>query len=135
VRTGEDGKPVSPNLWLVDAGRPGNQCVTAPDAVRVWRADSSKAARYRITSAAGAAGTVAFAADASMADWDVAGAPVSDGASYTLAREGGAGGGTFHFVVLADPPAEPEALALVLIDRGCTAQLDLLSRTLAMSRF
>jgi hypothetical protein len=135
VRTGEDGKPVSPNLWYVDAGKPGNQCITAPDAVRVWRGDSSRAARYRITSAVGAAGTVSFAADASMADWDTADAPVSDGASYTFAREGGASGGTFKFVVLADPPAEPEALALVLIDKGCTAQLDLLSKTLAISRF
>ena len=36
--------------------------------------------------------------------------------------------------VLADPPTDPEALALTLIDKGCSAQLELLSKTLAISR-
>jgi hypothetical protein len=135
VVRGEDGKPVSPNLWLVDAGSPGTQCVTAPDAVSVWRADSTKAARYRIASAAGAAGSVSFDADAAVAPWDTAAAPISDGAVYTLAPQGAAGGGTFTFAVVADPPPDAEALALVLIDKGCTAQLKLLSRTLAVELF
>lgn len=131
VRTGDDGKPVSPNLWLVDLTRPGKTCVTAPDAVRVWRADAKPAARYRI---GGTGGTIAFDAAASTASWDAAKAPISDGAAYTLAPEGGSAAGTYSFAVIAEPPADAEGLAAALIAKGCTAQLDLLSRTLAIAR-
>lgn len=134
VRTGEDGKPVSPNLWYVDVARPGTQCVTAPDAVQLWRGDAGKARRYRLTSTA-AAGTVAFAADEATAPWDAAHAPISDGVSYTLAPEGGAPIGGFTFAIVDNPPAGAEDLASVLIARGCTAQLELLTQTLAAARF
>lgn len=131
VRTGDDGKPISPSLWLVDVALPGTRCVIAPDAVRLWRADSKVAARYRI----GTSGTITFAANAATADWDGARAPVSDGASYTLTQEGGATIGTIKFAVIPNPPADAEDLALALIDEGCTAQLELLSKTLAVPAF
>lgn len=131
VRTGDDGKPVSPSLWLVDVARPGTQCVVAPDAVRLWRADSKAAARYRISGT----GAVVFAAGAATADWDSVRAPVSDGVSYMVAQEGGATIGTIRFAVIPNPPADAEELALALIDEGCTAQLDLLAKTLAVPAF
>lgn len=135
VRTGEDGKAVSPNLWYVDIARPGMQCVIAPDAVQLWRGDASKARRYRLSSATAAAGSVAFAADEATAPWDAAHAPIADGASYTLAPEGAAPIGSFTFAIVDNPPAEAEDLASVLIAKGCTAQLELLTQTLATARF
>jgi hypothetical protein len=134
VRTGDEGKPISPNLWYVDVARPGTQCVTAPDAVQLWRGDASKARRYRLTSTA-ATGAVAFAADDATAPWDTAHAPIADGASYTLAPEGAAPIGSFTFAIVDNPPAEAEDLASVLIAKGCTAQLELLTQTLATARF
>lgn len=128
VRTGDDGKPLSPSLWLVDVAVPGTRCVTGPENVRLWRADSKAAARYRI----GGAGTIAFAAGAATADWDGARAPVSDGARYTLTQEGGTTIGTITFAVIPNPPADAEDLALALIDESCTAQLELLTKTLAI---
>jgi len=135
VRTGEDGKPASPNLWLVDVARSGIQCVIDPAQLLMWRADARKAARYRIVVPGGRFGMVSFAAGSTIAPWDQDNAPVTDGASYTLAQEKGSAVGAVTFALLADPPAEPEKLALALIDKGCTAQLALLSDTLAISRF
>lgn len=134
VRPGEVPKPISPNLWLVDLGKPGTTCVTAPNAVQVWRADAEKAATYRIQTPEGSGdgsgegeGTIAFPAEAATANWDTVKAPISDGRSYAITPQGG----TFRFVVLADPPPDGEGLAAALIEKGCAAQLDLLSRTLA----
>ncbi len=127
-------KVTRPNIWLVDAASPGMMCVTSPATLRMWRPNAEKAERYRIASP-GASGTVTFAAKVADAAWDTANAPVSEGASYTIAREGAASAGTFSFAVLADPPSDPEGLALALIDKGCTAQLALLTRTLATSTF
>lgn len=135
VRAGEGGEPMSPNLWLADLSRPGTQCVVAPEALRAWRPDAAKAARYRISSPAGATGMMQFAADDPIAAWDVIKAPVADGSSYTLTREGGGTVGSFTFVIMDDPPADAEGLAMALIDRGCMGQLELLSRTLATARF
>lgn len=130
VRRGAMPRPSSPNLWLVDLDKPGTTCVTAPNSVQVWRAEADKAATYRIRSPGGSgenAGTIAFPAATATANWDTVKAPISDGGSYTIAPQGG----TFRFVVLSDPPEDGEALAAVLIEKGCAAQLDLLSRTLA----
>jgi hypothetical protein len=135
VRTGEDGRPVSPNLWLVDVARPGTYCVVDPDALLLWRGDRRKAVRYRIVVPGGTFGMVSFAAGSEIAPWDSVKAPVASGSSYTLAQEKGNAVGAISFALLPNPPAEPEKLALLLIDKGCTAQLDLLANTLAIARF
>lgn len=135
VRTGATGAaPLSPNLWLVDVAKPGTKCVAAGSAVDLWRASAAKAARYRITTSTGVTGTVSFAAGEQVAPWDTGKAPVRDGSSFTLAPDVGAVIGPYTFAVLADPPADPEALALTLIDKGCATQLELLSKTLAITR-
>jgi hypothetical protein len=136
VRTGEDGKPASPNIWLVDVAKPGTYCIVDPAALLLWRGgDRRKAARYRIVVPGGAFGTVSFAAGAEIAPWDGVKAPVENGASYTLAQEKGSAVGAIKFALMPNPPAEPEKLALALIEKGCIAQLDLLSAELAIARF
>lgn len=133
VRTGEDGKPLSPNLWYVDFARPGTKCIVDPANVSLWRADADKPAQYRISSAGGET-TVSFSKDATLAPWNAAEAPVANGASYSIAGKAGEDIGELTFVLLPDPPADEEALALALIDKGCTAQLDLLAAHLSLSR-
>ncbi|MEZ5734589.1 MAG: hypothetical protein R3E09_02095 [Novosphingobium sp.] len=134
VRTGEDGKPLSPNLWYVDVARPGTKCVANPDNLSLWRADAEKPAQFRISSADGAESTVSFGKDATLASWDTARAPVADGATYRVADKDGDEVGELRFVLLPDPPADEEALALALIGKGCTAQVELLSAHLSISR-
>lgn len=135
VRTGEDGKPLSPNLWLVDVARPGTTCIVDTASVGFWRADTVQGARYRLVPASGAATTIAFAAGEASASWDAAQTPVADGETFTLSPEKGGAAGALRFAVLPEAPANAEDLAAVLIEKGCQAQLELLSTTLATPRF
>ena len=62
--------------------------------------------------------------------WDLAQAPITDGATYVIA--GGDGKPSeITFRVLDTVPTDAEALAAKLIDLGCTAQLDVLSTAMA----
>jgi len=135
VRTGEDGKPMSPNLWWVDIASPGTKCLPAPEPIAFWRADPKPAARYRIAAPGGAAGSLSFSAGADSAAWDTAKLPVASGSSYALSNEGGSPVGTFTFIVLQKPPPEAEALAALLIAKGCLQQLDLMAKSLSVARF
>jgi len=133
VRGETTGAPVrSPNLWYVDVAKSGTACVIDPASVRLWRAAPAKAANYTISGGAGSA-AVGFAAGAMVAPWDAARLPVSDGASYVLVDSSGKQVSRITIALLASAPATPEATAAALIEKGCQAQLDLLSASLAVS--
>jgi hypothetical protein len=139
VRTGAVRDPgpgqtiKSPNLWYVDISKPGTKCIVDTANVRLWRAASDRAANYAFTpnsgpsSTAAANGTVTFAAGSMVAAWDSARMPVVNGASYRMA---GQADGQITFAVLPAQATNPESLAASLIERGCTAQLELLTSTL-----
>ena len=137
VRTGAVRDPVapvkvmSPNLWYVDVSQGGTRCLVDPAGVRLWRADASAPASYRIAGAGNAATTVDFAAASMVAAWDAA-LPVSEGASYAIGQTGSPQSVTISFAILPGLPETPEALASVLIEKGCTTQLDLLAQSLAV---
>ena len=56
--------------------------------------------------------------------------PLVEGATYVLSGPDGAER-EIRYTMLGTAPDDPEALAVLLIEKGCTAQLDLL--TAAMS--
>lgn len=137
VRTGtirgEDGKPLSPNLWYVDLSRSGTFCVIDPQTVRAWRPDKQGDATYNATGrSASAKTTLQFTDNVTVAPWDVAAAPAGDGAVYTIAGPGNAPAVTVTFSVIASADYTPEDLAAALLAKGCTAQLDLLATSLAL---
>ncbi len=124
----------SPNLWYVDLTRSGTQCVTPSGGLQLWRATASKPASFAITGLRGVGNAkVSFPVGAMVAPWDSLRLPITPGASYAIAGERGIVIRNVTFAVLPALPATPEALAAALIDRGCTAQLELLSATLAQS--
>ena len=132
VRTGAVRGPDDPvhptNLWYVDVSHPGTFCVVGTDRVRLWRPATEGDATYSLRSGSGGAShSVTFADGDTLAPWDTAVLPISDGASFTLSSPGGSGGGTLKFAVLDTAAEEPEALAQQLIEKGCTQQLELLS--------
>jgi hypothetical protein len=132
VRTGATRGPndpvYPPNLWYIDVSHPGTVCVVGSDRVRLWRPATEGDATYSVRATAGGAShSVTFADGDTLAPWDAAVLPISDGASFTLAGPGGAGSGTLKFSVLDAIPEEPEALAQQLIEKGCTQQLEVLS--------
>lgn len=131
VRTGVSGDaPASPNLWFIDVTKPGRRCLVQGQPVRLWRLDTAAPASYSLTAAAGGAALpVSFAAGAGVAAWNGSKLPVKDGGRYVLAT-GGKPLGTIETVLLPAQPRDAEAMAAALIERGCTAQVDLLAATL-----
>lgn len=123
-------KPVKrPNLWLVDVAQPGTLCAVAPTSLRLWRADASKTGSVKI-SGDGANATVSFAAGDSVAAWPAT-LPVRDTIAYGL--NDGTRTTDIRIALLETPPEGLENMASSLIAHHCTAQLDLLVDTAAVT--
>jgi hypothetical protein len=134
VRTGEDGQPLSPNLWYVDFARPGAKCLADPANLNLWRTDTEASAQYRIASAGRIETTIYFGKDDALAAWDNSKLPVAADQTYLITNEDGEEVSELTFVILTQIPDDQEGLASVLIDNGCTAQLDLLAEHLSTAR-
>jgi hypothetical protein len=115
----------SPNLWYLDLSKSGTMCVADTGTVRVWRPSGEKAADVKVNGA-GASGTIALPAGATVADWPKS-VPVTDGAEYTIVTEGMAPA-KIKFVTVP-MPTSVEDTASQLITKGCKTQLDLLIAT------
>jgi len=129
VRAGDLDTPVrSPNLWYVDVAASGRMCLAETDRVRLWRRDTDDDATYSIRDARGeGAERVIFMDGEMLAPWDTRALPVTSGSSYRIAQANGGGEHEITFVVLDTVADDPEALAVQLIENGCTTQLELLS--------
>jgi hypothetical protein len=132
VRTGavrgEEGGPITrPNLWYVDVRQSGPMCLANPAEVRLWRPATSGEALYAIgPDGTKATSKAAFSDGEMLTVWDLSKAPVADGAKYVVAGQDGSPS-EITFRVLDSVPDAPEDLAMKLIEKGCTAQLDVLS--------
>jgi hypothetical protein len=127
TRTG-DQPPRPASLWYVDVSHPGTVCLVGTDRVRLWRPETEGDATYALrASAGGASHSATFADGDTLAPWDTAVLPITDGATFALSGPDGAAAGTLTFAVLGTAAEEPEALAQQLIEKGCTQQLEVLS--------
>lgn len=128
VRAGDLDTPVrSPNLWYVDVAASGPMCVAETDRVRLWRENTDDDASYTVRDGRGGTETVIFMDGEMLAPWDTRALPVTDGSSYRLTQVNGGSDGEITFVVLDSVADDPEALAMQLIENGCSTQLELLS--------
>ena len=57
--------------------------------------------------------------------------PLEEGVDYLISGPGGAAAIKVNFTVINASPEDAEGMADVLIDKGCSLQLDLLSQALA----
>lgn len=132
VRAGKDAAPpASPNLWFIDVAKSGKRCLVEGEPVRFWRLDTDQPATYAVAPVAGGtSASLAFTKGAMVAPWDTESYPVADGANYAVTLDGKPVG-TIEIALLPSQPEDAEAMAATLIERGCTAQLDLLTSTLA----
>lgn len=132
VRTGavrgEASGPITrPNLWYVDVRESGPMCLANPSEVRLWRPGTTGEALYAIgPDGSKPTSNAAFGDGEMLTVWDLSKAPVTDGAKYAVAGKDGTPS-EITFRVLDSVPAAPEDLALKLIEKGCTAQLDVLT--------
>lgn len=123
----------SPNLWFVDMERSSNTCVIDPNAVTMWRAETTAPATVTVTRVSdGKAETVNWLQGQSTRAWPTA-FPVTTGAEYRLSWPGAPQPTTLKFEVLGpNPQGGLENMAAALIKHGCDAQLDLLIETVAI---
>jgi len=127
VRGDTVGQVTRPNLWYVDVRESGPMCVANPSEIRLWRPATTGEALYAIgPDGSKATSKAAFSDGEMLTVWDLSQAPVADGAKYVVAGADGSPS-EITFRVLDTVPTAPEDLALKLIEKGCTAQLDVLS--------
>lgn len=126
---GADAKPRNPSIWFADIAQSSDFCVADPAAVQLWRADSNVAASYSVTQGSASA-TISFAAGQPTAPWPV-GLPVNDGSNYLLSGGGLSQPVSLRFRLLSQVPEDMDAIAALLIENKCEAQLSLLIETTA----
>lgn len=132
VRNGPNGEPPrSPNLWYVDISRPGTYCIADTANLRLWRPSMGEAMTLTLKDAK-ASKAVTFAKGEMIAAWDIAALPIKPGAAYEMRGSDDKSLGKLGFKLVGPVPQGAEATAALLIEQGCTEQLDLLASTLQL---
>jgi hypothetical protein len=119
-----------PTMWHVDVAKSTNVCVSPPNRVALWRANSGPAATMTVAGA-GQTRQLSWPEGAATLDWP-ADLPLADGSEYRLSWRGAAAPTTIRFRTLPQRPAGLQATASMLIANQCNAQLDLLIDTVRM---
>jgi len=126
-----DGPARNPSLWYVDVSQAGTMCVADPAAIRLWRPVAQGETTFVVVpSDSSQHNHVLFADGVADTAWDRDRMPLTEGATYSIKAPDGTQR-EVRYTMLDAAPDDPEALAALLIEKGCTAQLDLL--TAAMS--
>jgi hypothetical protein len=122
--------PRSPNLWFIDASKPGKFCVAEPNRLLFWRASVAEDMTLKLSGTGGASTDILWKKGSGNRVWPVAEVPVVSGSSYTLSGPNGMAN-KIDLVVLPSVPTEVDDLAGTLIENGCENQLGLLVESMA----
>ncbi len=115
------------NVWYVDVSRTGTVCIADPAQVVLWRPNRAETGNGTLFAADGTPAEVTFRAGSAIKLWPVAAMPVIDGQTYRFTSPVGQAV-KLTVRLLAAVPEEPVAVAEVMAEKGCTAQLDVLAR-------
>lgn len=123
LRAGELAK--NPSIWDLDATQSGTMCVSNPAKLQLWRPDVESAAKVVVRSADGKTQELNWAVGNELAAWPAA-LPVKSGGKYQIEWPDSGEKSSMTFVALKAPPSDLVGAAQLLIENGCTNQLDLL---------
>jgi hypothetical protein len=115
----------NPSIWDINASEGGKICVTDASKLQLWRPDSESAATIEIRSPDGKSQQLSWAAGSALAAWPAA-LPIKNGASYQLEWPETGEKSSLDIVATPGAPTDLVGAAQVLIEHGCTKQLDLL---------
>jgi hypothetical protein len=115
----------NPSVWDVNASEGGKICVTDASKLQLWRPDSETAATVEVRSEDGKAQQLSWAAGNALTAWPAA-LPIKTGATYQIEWPDTGEKSSLNFVATPDAPTDLVGAAQVLIENGCTKQLDLL---------
>jgi len=133
-RVGGGGPVTRPNLWYVDVAQAGPTCLPSVGPVRLWRAATAVAATYTVSATGGASQRVSFGQGEALGTWNTATLPLAQGQSYRIAAPDGKSPGQLTFSILPHAASDPEALAKLLIERRCSAQVGVLAAAMTTMR-
>jgi hypothetical protein len=130
VRSVEGTAKRPPNIWFIDSSHSGTVCIADPAQAMVWRANPDNAVTTTASPAMGAATKIEWGSGQAVQSWPSS-LPLTEGAQYKLTTPGSTEATTLKVALVGAPPAELQDMAQVLIQHGCTAQVDLLVATTA----
>lgn len=129
VRSGASRGPASnPSLWNMDVTKPGKFCIADTSSVKFWRPDTAGERVYVLGS-----GKSDFLVQVKFADGAAESVltgdklPLNSNTSYRLSSEKGGAPEQVEFVMLGSVPQSADELGALLAEKGCTAQLAMLS--------
>lgn len=114
------------NVWYVDVSRGGTVCIADPAQVVLWRPNRTETGNGTLYGPDNTPAEVTFRATSAIKLWPVATLPVVDGQTYRFTSPVGQ---TVKITtrLLADVPEDPVAVAALLAEKGCSAQIDVLA--------
>jgi hypothetical protein len=135
VRSGASAAaPMNPSLWNMDVTQPGKFCLASASQVTFWRPATAGERVYVLGSGkSDFLVQVKFADGAAQASLTGEQLPLASNRNYRLSNEAGGAPQPVEFVVLDAVPDTADGLAAVLAEKGCNAQLTMLSDRLMTS--
>ena len=111
------------SVWYIDVSKGGAYCVADPNSVVLWRPNRSEEATGKLSLVGGKPVEVTWKKGNPLKLWPSKELPVADATRYMFSDPVGPNVPiTIH--VIGAPPADDLAVASLLADRGCLAQLD-----------
>ena len=117
------GSPNAPDsVWYIDVSSGGTYCVANPASLVLWRPNRSEEANAKLSVAGGKPVDIVWKRGNPLKLWPVAALPVVEGGRYIFSDPVGPSV-TITLHLLATVPTDDLAVAGMLADKGCTAQL------------
>ena len=110
------------SVWYIDVSSGGTYCVANPASLVLWRPNRSEEANAKLSVAGGKPVDIVWKKGNPLKLWPVAALPVVEGGKYIFSDPVGPSV-TITLHLLATVPPDDLAVAGMLADRGCTAQL------------
>ena len=116
------------SVWYIDVSKGGAYCVANPASLVLWRPNRAEEATAKLTAAGGKPVDIVWKKGNPLKLWPSATLPVVEGGRYTFSDPVGPSI-TLVLHVLPAVPADDLAVAGMLAEKGCTAQLDVFANS------
>ncbi len=125
VRGGPTAVIAAPSLWYVDTARSGTMCLPELSRAQLWRGNAAAPVTWTLARTSdGKSVSMAFAANQNVRSWPVADLGLAEGVDYRLSGPGLAAPLAIRFARTGPLSANPDEVAIALIGKGCSGQLD-----------
>lgn len=135
VRSGAStAAPMNPSLWNMDVTKPGKFCIANGSRITFWRPVTAGESVYVLGSGkSDYLVQVKFENGSAQSSLSAEQLPLDSSRSYRISSEAGGAPQPVEFVMLDSVPETADGLGALLAEKGCTAQLTMLSDRLMIA--